>query len=260
MLSRKQLQRYSRQIMLPQIAEAGQEKLGAAKVMIIGLGGLGSPAALYLAAAGVGELHLVDGDKVEISNLQRQVLYKTNHRDKEKALVAAQQLTAANPEIRIHAHCRMADERWLNTQLAEQGFDLVLDCTDNLAIRHTINRVCHNNKVPVVMASVRGFSGQLVSFDFKEQAGPCYACLFPPVTDQSDLPEAENCATVGVIGPALGVIGSAQALEAIKLLVGLPVSSLNKLQLFEAANLEWRSLTLPVNTSCPVCGALCSQG
>ncbi|WGL17701.1 HesA/MoeB/ThiF family protein [Microbulbifer bruguierae] len=254
MLSRKQLQRYSRQIMLPQIGETGQEKLSAARVLIIGLGGLGSPAALYLAAAGIGELHLVDGDTVEISNLQRQVLYKTNHRDKDKAQVAAQQLTAANPEIRIHAHCRMADQAWLSSLLSQQSFDLVLDCTDNLNIRHTINRVCRVQRVPVIMASVRGFSGQLVSFDFGSESSPCYACLFPPATEQSELPEAENCSTVGVVGPALGMVGSAQALEAIKMIVGLPVSSLNRLQLFEAASLEWRALTLPANSACPVCG------
>ena len=254
MLSRKQLQRYSRQIMLSQIGESGQQKLAGAKVMIVGLGGLGSPAALYLAAAGVGELHLVDGDRVEISNLQRQVLYKTNHRDKEKAQVAAQQLTAANPEIRIHAHCQMADTAWLTAQLPELGIDMVLDCTDNLDIRHVINRVCREVRVPVVMASVRGFSGQLVSFDFRAEGGPCYACLFPPQLRDSDLPEVENCSTVGVIGPALGMMGSAQALEAIKLLVGLPLSSLNRLQLFEAESLEWRALALPVNSACPVCG------
>ncbi|MCA0901907.1 HesA/MoeB/ThiF family protein [Microbulbifer agarilyticus] len=254
MLSRKQLQRYSRQIMLPQIGEAGQQKLGSARVLIVGLGGLGSPAALYLAAAGIGELHLVDGDQVDISNLQRQVLYKTNHRDKDKAVVAAQQLTATNPEIRVHAHSRMADEDWLFSLLSEQDFDVVLDCTDNLNIRHTINRVCRAQKVAVVMASVRGFSGQLVSFDFSHSDSPCYACLFPPPSDTTDLPEAENCASVGVIGPALGMIGSAQALEAIKSIVGLPLTSLNQLQLFEAASLEWRSLGLSKNSTCPVCG------
>ena len=254
MLSRKQLQRYSRQIMLPQVGESGQDRLSQARVLILGLGGLGSPAALYLAAAGIGELHLVDGDNVEISNLQRQVLYKTNHRDKNKAQVAAQQLIAANPEIRVLAHPRMADEIWLDSLLSHQPFDLVLDCTDNLTIRYVINRVCCRQKTPVVMASVRGFSGQLVSFDFRHGHSPCYACLFPPAAEESALPEAENCATVGVIGPALGVIGSAQALEAIKFLLGLPVSSLNQLQLFEAASLEWRSLNLPANKACPVCG------
>ncbi|WP_295802942.1 HesA/MoeB/ThiF family protein [uncultured Microbulbifer sp.] len=254
MLSRKQLQRYSRQIMLPEIGEAGQDKLGRAKILILGLGGLGSPAALYLAAAGIGELHLVDGDTVEISNLQRQVLYKTNHRDKNKAQVAAQQLTAANPEIRVHPHGQMADEAWLGSLLAGQHFDVVLDCTDNLNIRHVINRVCQREKTPVVMASVRSFSGQLVSFDFRHAANPCYACLFPPAAEQSDLPEAENCATIGVIGPALGIMGSAQALEALKFLLDLPVSSLNRLQLFEAASLEWRALKLPANKACPVCG------
>ena len=254
MLSRKQLQRYSRQIMLPQVGERGQELLSAARVLIVGLGGLGCPAALYLAAAGIGELHLVDGDTVEISNLQRQVLFKTNHRDKNKAQMAAQQLTAANPEILAVAHSRMADESWLSALLAQQHFDLVLDCTDNFNIRHVINRVCRGAQTPVVMASVRGFSGQLISFDFRTAAHPCYACLFPPAAEESKLPEVENCATAGVMGPALGIVGSAQALEAIKCILGLPVSSLNQIQLFEAASLEWRSLGVSANNACPVCG------
>lgn len=247
MLSRKELQRYSRQIMLPQVGEAGQQKLAASRVMIVGLGGLGSPVALYLAAAGVGELHLVDGDRVDISNLQRQILYRTNHRDKSKAQVAAQQLGAANPEIRLHAHDRMADESWLRVRVP--GVDLVLDCTDNLEIRHTINRVCRDAGRPVIMASVRGFSGQLVSFDFSASQSPCYACLFPPGRQQ----EVQNCSTTGVIGPALGVIGSMQALEAIKFLLGLPLASLGRLQLFEAETLELRPLLLRGDNECPVC-------
>lgn len=247
MLSGKELQRYSRQIMLPEIGEAGQEKLAAARVMIVGLGGLGSPAALYLAAAGIGELHLVDGDDIEISNLQRQVLYKTNHRNKPKALVAAQQLTAANPEIRVHAHSQMANEAWLRDHLA--NIDLVLDCTDNLEIRHVLNRVCREAGRAVIMASVRGFSGQLVSFDFSTQSSPCYACLFPPREEQ----EVLNCSTAGVMGPALGVIGSMQALEAIRFLLGMPLASQARLHLFEAKTLELRPLQLQSDNDCPVC-------
>ncbi len=247
MLSRKELQRYSRQIMLPQVGEEGQQKLSAARLMIVGLGGLGSPVALYLAAAGVGELHLVDGDQVDISNLQRQVLYKTNHRDKPKAQVAAQQLAAANPEIRVHAHPRMADEAWLRDRVPEM--DLVLDCTDNLEIRHAINRVCRDTGRPVIMASVRGFSGQLISFDFSTKRSPCYACLFPPRQQQ----EVQTCSTTGVIGPALGVVGSMQALEALKFLLGLPLASLGRLQLFEAETLELRPLQLQGDNDCPVC-------
>ncbi|WP_193165217.1 HesA/MoeB/ThiF family protein [Microbulbifer hainanensis] len=249
MLSRKALQRYSRQIMLPEVGESGQEKLTAARVMIIGLGGLGSPAALYLAAAGIGQLHLVDGDTVEISNLQRQILYKTNHRDKPKAQVAAQQLTAANPEIRVHGHARMADESWLRDQLP--NVDLVLDCTDNLEIRHTINRTCREAGRAVIMASVRGFSGQLISFDFSALPSPCYACLFPPREQQ----EVQNCSTAGVIGPALGVVGSMQALEALRFLLGMPMASLGQLHLFEAQTLELRPLQLQRDNDCPVCGS-----
>ena len=248
-MSRKALQRYSRQIMLPEVGEAGQNKLAAARVMIIGVGGLGSPAALYLAAAGVGELHLVDGDTVEISNLQRQVLYKTNHRDKPKAQVAAQQLTAANPEVRVHPHPRMADEAWLRDQLPK--IDLVLDCTDNLETRHAINRTCREAGRAVIMASVRGFSGQLISFDFSTQSSPCYACLFPPREQQ----EVQNCSTAGVIGPALGVIGSMQALEALRFLLGMPMASLGQLHLFEAQTLELRPLQLQRDNACPVCGS-----
>ncbi|MFI2810633.1 MULTISPECIES: HesA/MoeB/ThiF family protein [Microbulbifer] len=247
MLSNRQYQRYSRQIMLPEVGEGGQEKLGRARVMIVGMGGLGSPAALYLAAAGIGELHLVDGDRLEISNLQRQILYKTNHRDKPKAEVAAQQLVAANPEIRVQGHVRMADAAWLRDQVPQM--DLVLDCTDNLDSRYAINSACREARRPVVMASARGFSGQLVSFDFATGLSPCYACLFPPGGER----EAANCASAGVLGPALGVMGSLQAIEAIKFLLGLPVPSLGRLQLFEAQTLELRSLQLQGNNQCPEC-------
>ncbi|WP_444896494.1 HesA/MoeB/ThiF family protein [Microbulbifer sp. SSSA005] len=249
MLSSKELQRYSRQIMLPQVGEEGQKKLSSARIMIVGLGGLGSPAAMYLAAAGIGELHLVDGDHIDLSNLQRQVLYKTNHQGKSKAMVAAQQLAAANPTIRIHPHSQMANESWLREQVKQ--VDLVLDCTDNLEIRHTINRVCYQAGCPVVMASVQGFSGQLISFDFSEGKGPCYACLFPP----QEQAEVQNCSTAGVIGPALGVVGSMQALEAMKYLMDLPVSSLNKLHLIETETLALQTLQLPSHSNCPVCSA-----
>lgn len=236
MIGHKERLRYSRQIMLPQMGEVAQQKLAAASVMIVGMGGLGCPAALYLATAGVGELHLVDGDEVQLSNLQRQILYKTNHQFKPKAQVAAQQLQAANPEIRIQPHVNMASETWLSKHL--EGIDLVLDCTDNLEARHAINRVCRKLSVPTIMASVQGFSGQLLSFDFRSADSICYACLFPETGTEG----AQNCETSGVIGPALGIIGSAQALEAIKFLVGLPLGSLNKLQVFEAESLEWHSL------------------
>jgi sulfur carrier protein ThiS adenylyltransferase len=246
-LNRKQFQRYSRQIMLPQVGEAGQEKLSAARVMIVGLGGLGSPVALYLAAAGVGEIHLVDGDQIDLSNLQRQILYKTNHITKSKAQTAAQQLTAANPEIRLHAHMRMADEAWLRDQLPK--VDLVLDCSDNLDIRYTLNRVCREAGLPVIMASARGLFGQLISFDFCSESSPCYACLFPPHDQQP----VENCSSAGVLGPVLGIVGSMQALEAIKWILGLPVTSESRLQLFEAETLEWRQLQLSPVRNCPVC-------
>ncbi|MCO1335508.1 HesA/MoeB/ThiF family protein [Microbulbifer sp. OS29] len=249
MLSSKELQRYSRQIMLPQVGEDGQEKLASARIMIVGLGGLGSPAALYLAAAGIGELHLVDGDHVDLSNLQRQVLYKTNHQSKSKALVAAQQLAAANPTIRVYPHSQMANESWLREHVKQ--VDLVLDCTDNLDIRHTINRVCYAARRPVVMASVQGFSGQLISFDFSAGKGPCYACLFPP---QQQV-EVQNCSTAGVIGPALGVVGSMQALEAIKYLMGMSVSSLSTLHLIETETFALQTLQLRAHDSCAVCSA-----
>ncbi|UHQ56532.1 MULTISPECIES: HesA/MoeB/ThiF family protein [Microbulbifer] len=253
MLSHKERIRYSRQIMLPQMGEAAQEKLAGARVMVVGMGGLGCPAALYLATAGVGELHLVDGDEVELSNLQRQVLYKANHLYKPKVLVAAQQLQAANPAIRIHPHSVMADEGWLTGHLP--AFDLVLDCTDNMEIRHSINRACRALGVPAIMASVQGFSGQLVSFDFRREGSPCYACLFP----EAERAPLANCETSGVIGPALGVVGSAQALEAIKLLVGLPLGSLDSLQVFEAEYLEWRSLGLGARR-CSTCEARATAG
>ncbi|WP_193166135.1 HesA/MoeB/ThiF family protein [Microbulbifer hainanensis] len=246
MLSNKDRIRYSRQIMLPQMGEVAQERLANSRVMIVGMGGLGCPAALYLAAAGVGELILVDGDTVDLSNLQRQVLYKTNHLKKPKVYVAAQQLQAANPNIHITPHAQMADEEWLARNV--QGVDLVLDCTDNLAIRYSINRVCRTCRVPVIMASAQGFSGQLISFDFRNDGSHCYECIFP---DTGELPVA-NCETLGVIGPALGTVGSAQALEAIKLLANLPLASLNTLKMFDAAALEWSSINLG-GSRCKTC-------
>lgn len=259
MLSRAQFQRYSRQIMLPQVGKAGQQRLAQARVMIVGLGGLGSPAALYLAAAGVGELHLVDGDQIELSNLQRQILYKSNHRQKDKARVAAQQLTAANPDIRILPHVRMADAPWLQQQLS--SVDLVLDCTDNFATRQLLNRCCRSAAIPLIVASVQGFSGQLISFDFRQNTSPCYACLFPPTPEadsqnpaSATLPVTENCDSSGVIGPALGIIGSMQALEALKCCLSLPLSSQSKLQIFEAETLQWRQLRVSTDSQCPLCG------
>ncbi|GAA5523659.1 sulfur carrier protein ThiS adenylyltransferase [Microbulbifer aestuariivivens] len=238
MISPKERIRYSRQIMLPQMGEGAQAKLAKARVMVVGVGGLGCPVALYLATAGVGTLHLVDGDSVELSNLQRQVLYKTNHVHKPKVVMAAQQLQAANPEMRIVPHQRNASEKWLATNMA--SIDLVLDCTDNQKIRKVINRVCQQNKVPVIMASVQGFSGQLITLDYRLPDSPCYSCIFPNAEQQ----QGTSCNSSGVIGPALGVIGSAQALEAIKLLAGLALGSLNTLQLFEGETLEWRRLSL----------------
>ncbi|QIL90567.1 HesA/MoeB/ThiF family protein [Microbulbifer harenosus] len=238
MISHKDRIRYSRQIMLPQMGEAAQEKLASARVMVVGLGGLGCPAALYLASAGIGELHLVDGDTLALSNLQRQILYKSNHIHKPKALVAAQQLGAVNPHIRILPYVKKASEAWLSEHASR--VDLVLDCTDNQRIRQSINRVCREMAVPVIMASVQGFSGQLVSFDFRRKGSPCYTCFFPD-TEQE---RVDNCETSGVIGPALGIVGSAQSLEAIKLLAGLPLGSLDTLQVFEAETLDWRRLSL----------------
>lgn len=234
----QQLLRYSRNIFLPQMDIAGQEKLLKSTVLIVGLGGLGSPAALYLAASGVGRLILADRDKVELSNLQRQIIHNTESINQEKTTSAAQALKKLNPDIELVLTDTALD--YINQA------DCVIDGSDNFTTRFAINQACVKSKIPLVSGAAIQFSGQLCVFDFKNNPSPCYQCLYP-----DELSEDVRCQDSGVIAPLVGVIGSLQALEAIKLLLGLTVK--NQLLQFNALDMQFRTSTIVPDPQCLVC-------
>lgn len=239
--------RYSRQMLLEDIAIDGQQKLLASRVLIVGLGGLGSPAALYLAGAGVGTLVLADDDNVHLSNLQRQIVFTTDDIARSKSQVTKRRLERLNPEISLIAlEQRLSGEALRH---AVDAADIVLDCTDNMATRQAINAACVSTNTPLITASAVGFGGQLMVLTPPWTYG-CYRCLWP---DEHE-PE-RNCRTAGVIGPVVGVMGTLQALEAIKLLSGMNTNT-SELRLFDARANSWRSLALRRASDCPVCGGL----
>ena len=240
-----QLLRYSRQIMLPDVDLEGQEKLLNARVLIVGLGGLGSPVAMYLAAAGVGNLILADFDEVDLSNLQRQIIHKNARIGHNKAQSAAQTLRALNPEIEINCIEAKLDASSLKELVA--SVDVVADCTDNFTIRFELNAACVAAKVPLVSGAAIRLEGQVAIFDSANNS-PCYRCLYEENDD--DL----SCATNGVLAPLVGVIGSMQALETIKLIVGFGTNLAGRLLIFDARHSQWRELKLPRDPDCPVCG------
>lgn len=237
--------RYSRQILLEDIAIDGQQKLLASRVLIIGLGGLGSPAALYLAAAGVGTLVLADNDAVHLSNLQRQILFTMDDIARPKSQAAAQRLQQLNPDIDLIALNQRLAGDLLHQEVARA--DVVLDCSDNMTTRQAINAACVAHSTPLITASAVGMGGQIATFAPPFDYG-CYRCLWP---DDSE-PE-RNCRTAGVLGPVVGLMGTMQALEAIKLLCGITQEH-DELRLFDARASQWRTLTLQRAAGCPVCG------
>lgn len=237
--------RYSRQILLEDIAIDGQQKLLASRVLIIGLGGLGSPAALYLAAAGVGTLVLADDDAVHLSNLQRQILFTMDDIARPKSQAAAQRLQQLNPDIDLIALNQRLAGDLLHQEVARA--DVVLDCSDNMTTRQAINAACVASNTPLISASAVGFGGQLMVLTPPWAQG-CYRCLWP-----DDAEPERNCRTAGVIGPVVGVMGSLQALEAIKLLTGMEPAR-GELHLFDARSHHWRTIALQRSVSCPTCG------
>jgi adenylyltransferase/sulfurtransferase len=245
----QQLLRYSRQILLSQIDIAGQEKLLASRVLIIGLGGLGSPVAMYLAASGVGRLVIVDHDQVELSNLQRQIVHGTPAIGEDKVASAARQLKALNPDIEITAINRKLDEAELLVQV--RAAQVVVDASDNFATRFAINRACVAAKRPLVSGAVVRFEGQVAVFRSDLPDGPCYRCLYA----DTNAPD-EACAEFGVLAPAAGVIGSIQATETIKVLLGIGQTLAGRLLVLDLFNMEWRTLRLRKDSACPVCGTL----
>lgn len=243
----QQLLRYNRQIMLPQLGYEGQQKLLAAHVVIIGMGGLGSPVAMYLAAAGIGRLTLVDFDNVDLSNLQRQILHRTENIKQPKVLSAKNNLLQLNPEISISTINHKLDQDDLNKLVATAS--VVVDATDNFDSRFALNRACVQHKVPLVSGAAIRFEGQVSVFDLRDAGSPCYRCLY----DENGTTE-ETCSTNGVISPMVGIIGSIQALETIKLIAGIGETLTGKLLITDGLHQEWRSMKLRKDPQCPVCG------
>lgn len=239
----EELLRYSRQIMLPDVDIAGQEALRAAHVLILGVGGLGSPAALYLAAAGIGRLTLVDHDTVDLSNLQRQVVHDTNSVGQTKVESAQARLQAINPHCQIDVVDRKLDAQALHQLLAH--VDLALDCTDNFSSRFLLNDLCWDTGTPLVSGAAIGWEGQITVFDPNREDSPCYRCLYPSGDDA-----ALNCAENGVIAPLVGIIGTSQAMEALKLIVGVGSPAVGRVMCYDAKYMEWRSLILKPRAEC----------
>ena len=246
-----QLLRYSRQIMLPQIGIEGQERLMESRVMVLGLGGLGSPVAMYLAAAGVGELVLVDFDRVDLTNLQRQVVHGTGRIGMPKVESARQTLVELNPEIQVETIDRKLEDTALQQQVARA--DLVVDASDNFATRFALNAACVAAGKPLVSGAAIRMEAQVTVFP-GTPAGPCYRCLYP-----EDGTVDETCSANGVLAPLVGIIGSLQALEAIKLLTGAGTPLVGRLLLLDALDMEWRSIKLRPDPECPVCGPTRNQ-
>lgn len=244
----QQLLRYSRHILLDEIGIEGQEKLLSAHALIIGAGGLGSPVALYLASAGVGRITLVDDDVVDLTNLQRQILHTTARVGQAKAASGQQTLAEINPDVEVIALRERADDDRLHSLVANAS--VVLDCTDNFRTRHAINRACVNARVPLVSGAAIRMDGQVAVFDARGCDSACYACLFPP--DQ--LFEEVQCSTMGVFAPLVGIIGTVQAAEALKLVMGIGESLANRLLMLDARSMEWTSIRTAKNTDCAVCG------
>ncbi len=243
----KQLLRYSRHILLPQIEYAGQEILTKSHVLIVGAGGLGAPVALYLAASGVGKLTICDFDAVDLTNLQRQIIHTTQSVGTNKALSAQQTIYEINPEVNVQTVQQKSTEVEF-TELAAKA-DVVIDCSDNFATRYALNRVCFALKKPLVSGAAVQFEGQITVYDFRHEASPCYHCLFPDTGSDQEMRCTEN----GVFSPLVGMIGTTQAAEALKLLMNIGESLQGRLLLLDALSMEWRTIKFARDPKCAVC-------
>jgi len=239
--------RYSRHLLLNEFGEDAQERLLASHALVIGAGGLGSSALLYLASSGFGRITVCDGDRVDLTNLQRQVVHRIDSIGEPKARSAARTLAAINPEVRVEALEERADE----ARIAElvRGADVVLDCSDNFATRHAVNRACVASRKPLVSGAAIRFDGQVAVFDLRHDDAPCYQCLF---AEDAQSPE-ERCATLGIFAPLVGIVGAFQALEAIKLVARVGESLAGRLLLFDALSSRWHEVRLARDAHCRVC-------
>jgi molybdopterin-synthase adenylyltransferase len=244
-----QLLRYSRHILLPQIGIEGQAGILAARVLMVGAGGLGSPAAMYLAAAGVGTLVLADGDTVDLTNLQRQILHSQDAVGRLKVDSGRDTLARLNPETRVIPLGRRLEGAELEAEVALA--DVVLDCSDNFATRHAINRACVVHRKPLVSGAAVRFDGQVSVFDLRQGDSPCYHCLFPEGEDVDEV----RCAVMGVFAPITGIVGAVQAAEALKLLAGCGEPLIGRLLLLDALAMDWRTIRLGRDPACAVCAS-----
>lgn len=250
MLTTQEQLKYSRQIMMDKVGEQGQIALRQAKVLIVGVGGLGNPASLYLAAAGVGTLYLADGDNIELSNLPRQIQFNESDIEKNKADVAAEKLSEQFPDSIIEAIDDMLDQELCDYYFPQ--VDLVLDCSDNIQTRYLINQACITHKVPLVIGAATGFDGQQLVVDPRNENSACYHCLFPA----SQKAPTNNCQTLGILGPVLAIIAGMQALQAIKLIIGSETANhaqVNQLNLFDGLSNQWQQFKMKKQENCLVC-------
>ena len=244
-----QLLRYSRHILLPEIGIEGQERLLASHAVVIGAGGLGSPIALYLASAGVGRISICDDDEVDLTNLQRQIVHRTESIGRKKVDSARATLASINPEVEIVPLAQRMGGREL-AQLAATA-DVVLDASDNFATRHAVNRACVEQRKPLISGAALRFDGQVSTFDLRRADAPCYACLFPESADNEDVP----CSVMGVFAPLAGIIGTIQAAEALKLIAEAGEPLTGRLLLVDALTMQLRTIRLAKDPACPVCRA-----
>jgi len=244
----EQLLRYSRHILLPEIGIEGQEKLLAAHALVIGAGGLGSPVALYLASAGVGRITLCDNEDVDLTNLQRQIVHRTESVGRKKVESARATLASINPEVKVAALPERVDGRRLEA-LAAQA-DVVLDGSDNFATRHAVNRACVRTRKPLVSGAAVRFDGQVAVFDPRQPGAPCYACLFPEGGESEEV----RCAVMGVFAPVTGIVGTIQAAEALKVIAGTGETLAGRLLLLDALTMQLRTINLRKDPACQVCG------
>ena len=245
----EQLLRYSRHILLDEMGIEGQERVLAAHAVIIGAGGLGSPAALYLASAGVGHITLVDDDVVDLTNLQRQIAHTTARVGQPKVTSAAAAMAAINPDVQVTALQARADASLLDTLVRDAT--VVLDCSDNYATRHAVNAACVKHRKPLVAGAVIRFDGQITVVDPRVASAPCYACIFPPDAEFEEV----ACSTMGVFAPLVGVVGAVQAAEALKLLAGVGISLAGRLLMLDGRSMEWSTMHVQRAPQCAVCVA-----
>lgn len=244
-----QLLRYSRHILLNELGDLGQQQLLDSHAVVIGAGGLGCSAALFLASSGMGHITLVDHDEVDLTNLQRQIGHNTERIGQAKVNSARQAMLDLNPDTWVTALQQKADAALLDKLLPTA--QVVLDCSDNFQTRHMLNLACVQHRVPLVSGAVIRLDGQLTTYDARQSDSPCYACVFPP--DQA--PEEISCATMGVLAPLVGVIGSLQAAEALKLITGIGSSLVGRLQMLDGRSLAWTEMRLRRHANCPVCSS-----